>query len=121
MHSKTNDQLADLVNSLKSLFGADPGIMSRSKQKPIFEILWKSFMDLLNINHPFIIKNSALDLLPVFISLGDSYTRQVNKYKNQLEIVITLYCLLQITDQLNESIVQVFPPNTEHLEKGTNE
>lgn len=76
-HSKTDDQLLDLIVSLRSLFGADPSIMSRSKKKPIFEILWKAFMNFLDKNKSFVIKNSALDLLAVYISLDQEHTTQV--------------------------------------------
>lgn len=75
--SKTDDQLLDLIVSLRSLFGADPSIMSRSKRKPLFDILWTAFMNFLDKNNSFVIKNSALDLLAIYVCLDEEYTKQV--------------------------------------------
>jgi hypothetical protein len=76
-HWQTEDQLLDLILCFKLLFGADPGIMSRSKGKPIFDLIWNTFMSLLDDDHPFKVKNSSLDLLPIFICMDDDHTNQV--------------------------------------------
>jgi DNA-dependent protein kinase catalytic subunit len=120
-HWQTEDQLLDLILCLKLLFGADPGIMSRSKGKPIFDLVWNIFMGLLDDDHPFKVKNSALDLLPVFICIDEDHAKQVSIYC----IVYACYSnlspplFLKITKKLQRSYVQHFPPDTSELQKGT--
>ncbi|KAI8354648.1 hypothetical protein BD560DRAFT_455990 [Blakeslea trispora] len=70
--------LFNLVAFLKLLFGADPGILSRSKGKPIFDMLWQTYIRLLGKDNAFKVKSAALDLLPVFICLEDKYTEKVS-------------------------------------------
>ncbi|KAI7908116.1 uncharacterized protein BX663DRAFT_493038 [Cokeromyces recurvatus] len=78
-HWKTDDQLLDLIVLLKSLFGADPGLTTRPKGKPIFNILWNIFINLLDQKQTHKIQNNALDLLPVFICLDDDFTIKIKE------------------------------------------
>ncbi|KAI8352478.1 hypothetical protein EDC96DRAFT_546617 [Choanephora cucurbitarum] len=73
-----DEQLFDLVAFLKLLFGADPGILSRSKRKPIFDLLWQTFMRLLEKENAFKVKSAALDLLPIFICLDEDHTEKLS-------------------------------------------
>lgn len=56
----------------------NPAILSRSKRKPIFDILWNAFISFFERSNPFVIKNSALDLLPIYICLDPEYRKTVS-------------------------------------------
>jgi len=68
--SKNDQQALDVISLLKRLFGADPAFLSRARGKPIFNLIWDVFIGFLRYKS-FGVRLAALDLLPVFICLGE--------------------------------------------------
>ncbi|RCH77999.1 hypothetical protein CU098_002551, partial [Rhizopus stolonifer] len=95
----TRDQILDLITCLKLLFGADPGIITRSRGKPVVHLLFKTFVQFFDTVDHSIIYN-ALDLLPVFITMEDSF-------------------LDQISESLNNSVISRFPANSSAITRGS--
>ncbi|CEP16992.1 hypothetical protein [Parasitella parasitica] len=99
--SRTDQQLLDVISCLKRLFGANPALMSRSKGKPIFGLIWDVFISFLRHGN-FGVRLSALDLLPVFICLGEK----------DVKIVV---------NELRQNYINKLPPvqGKEYIKKGT--
>ncbi|KAI8641990.1 hypothetical protein BD408DRAFT_483034 [Parasitella parasitica] len=73
---QTDQQSLDVISCLKKLFGANPALMSSSKGKPIFGLIWDVFISFLRHGN-FGVRLGALDLLPVFICLGEKDVKTV--------------------------------------------
>ncbi|ORE12935.1 hypothetical protein BCV71DRAFT_230098, partial [Rhizopus microsporus] len=96
----TPEKKLNLITCLELLFGADPGILIRAKGKRIFDLLFESFLKLLQKDNSNEVIRNALDLLPVFITLDGPY-------------------LEKITDALQISVVSQFPAVSAELSVGT--
>jgi hypothetical protein len=69
--------MLNLIECLQLLFGADPGIISRSRGKPIVKLLYEAFLQFLDKAHSHSVISASLDLIPVYITMEESFLDQV--------------------------------------------
>ncbi|KAG0763147.1 hypothetical protein G6F62_000892 [Rhizopus arrhizus] len=98
---KTQEQMLNLIECLKLLFGADPGIISRSRGKPIVKLLYEAFLQFLDKAHSHSVISASLDLIPVYITMEESFLDQMSR-------------------RLFNSVISQFPAKSADIPKGSN-
>ena len=66
-----------LIRFLKGMFGADPGISSRTKNQEVFSTLCEALNVCLLRDVPLSIKTEAFDLIPMYITVAGDHVDKV--------------------------------------------
>lgn len=85
---EARSNLTDLVSFLRSLFSADPGIVSRAKNKPVFASFRKALAVCLRTDAPLSLKNEAFDIIPMYICIEGEHVDEVGKTRKGPESAI---------------------------------